>query len=97
MKKTKYIDANKLIESFGDQFYDVCDDVKETLGFSFSAIERTIKDAPDADVAPIRHGEWIYVRDSLWYNRRIYRCSLCEKTFPGTPPYCPECGAMMDS
>lgn len=47
-----------------------------------------------ADVAPVRHGRWIDVREYCG----DYMCSNCE-TLYGTNKfnYCPNCGAKMDS
>mgnify|MGYP000686310762 CR=1 FL=1 len=52
-----------------------------------------ISNLPAADVAPVRHGEWI--EDDYAFNR----CSECgyEQDFPEiTTPYCPNCGAKME-
>ena len=55
---------------------------------------RIIKNQPTADVAEVKHGEWIY-------NVKYYSCSICAgKRFNlllGTDAeYCPYCGAKMD-
>ena len=54
-------------------------------------------DAPDADVAPVRHGQW------EWDTEDIYMCSNCAekshvKEVMGRPAWgcCPNCGAKMD-
>lgn len=61
-----------------------------------------VSDAPAADVAPVRHGQWI-VRFDGPYNRRRYYCSHCGKhngvggiAQNQEKPYCPNCGAKMD-
>lgn len=54
-----------------------------------------------ADVAPVRHGRWI------WDDEAYLRCSECTQKAPVTQPYedepmshatnyCPYCGAKMD-
>ena len=54
---------------------------------------------PAADVAPVRHGQWVADCDG------ISRCSLCWAAAPAEdeywdridrPPYCHNCGAKMD-
>ena len=50
-------------------------------------------DYPAADVAPVKHGEWIQTN--------VFECSECEYSFEpeGYLPffnYCPNCGAKMD-
>ena len=48
-----------------------------------------------ADVAPVRHGQWIYDKKA----QRPY-CSVCKGYFYGATnspmSYCPNCGAKMD-
>ena len=61
-----------------------------------------IKQAPAADVAPVRHGRWL-TTDA--YPHHLY-CSVCYKTYAKNVKwveeldlpvnYCPECGALMD-
>ena len=52
---------------------------------------------PAADVAPVRHGQWI---EKEKYNFGImYDCSLCEDRILDNGHhwnYCPNCGARMD-
>lgn len=62
---------------------------------------REVSDAPTADVAPVRHGQWKYNTDF-----QVWNCSECgENPHKGTgvvvveenlPPYCPHCGVRMD-
>ena len=50
---------------------------------------------PAADVAPVRHGQWIYDKKA----QRPY-CSVCKGYFYGATnspmSYCPNCGTKMD-
>ena len=54
-----------------------------------------VASAPAADVAPVRHGQWIY-------DKKVQRpyCSVCKGYFYGATnspmSYCPNCGAKMD-
>lgn len=52
-----------------------------------------IKDIPVADVAPVKHGEWLQTN--------IFKCSECGYSFEPEGytayfNYCPNCGAKMD-
>ena len=52
-----------------------------------------IEDAPAADVAPVRHGRWMFGGDG------IVECSVCNETYDVNMlprNYCPNCGAKMD-
>ena len=53
-----------------------------------------IREAPAADVAPVKHGRWKLEND---YQSR---CTNCQKTswvdHDDEPNYCPHCGARMD-
>lgn len=71
--------------------------------------EWDIKDAPAADVAPVRHGRWECIYDDSTGETDI-TCSYCKNTrtikgcFVSTDgkscyfedDYCPNCGARMD-
>ena len=61
-------------------------------------LDNCLKDIPAADVAPLRHGRWIFDAENYEWN-----CSEChdwpidgsaddERTY-----YCPNCGAKMDA
>ena len=55
-----------------------------------------------ADVAPVRHGRWIFKVDSSWRGGGKYECSACKYGYaigayhePDEFSYCPHCGAYM--
>ena len=49
-----------------------------------------------ADVAPVRHGQWISFLDGDHIMpERYYRCSRCGRVESSRQPYC-HCGAKMD-
>ena len=54
-----------------------------------------VASAPTSDVAPVRHGQWIYDKKA----QRPY-CSVCKGYFYGATnspmSYCPNCGTKMD-
>lgn len=57
-------------------------------------IVETLKDLPSADVAPVRHGQWININEYPYE-----RCSICGETHDTVrclDNYCPNCGARMD-
>ena len=54
---------------------------------------------PSDDVAPIRHGHWIYHRDNLFPSDSTQECSYCHEEESLTlhnDSYCPSCGTKMD-
>ena len=63
-----------------------------------------IDSIPAADVAEVKHGEWIDLHDENVLYEQTYKCSVCGEWFvieAGTPKengykYCPNCGARMD-
>ena len=68
-------------------------------GASALAVYESIEDAPAADVAPVRHGRWIYHPDDLFPGDSTQECSCCHEEEYLTlynENYCPNCGAKMD-
>ena len=74
---------------------DMCGDtVAWNIGFE-------IKQIPAADVAPVRHAEWVNERMLVggFAEKWGCDCSACGATIGGPlwkPSYCPNCGAKMD-
>lgn len=65
----------------------------------------SVRRIPAADVAPVRHGEWIGVDTSYWrwYHdtartvfSKSFRCSECGRKTIIREKFCPSCGAKMD-
>lgn len=59
-----------------------------------------IEDAPAADVAPVVHGRWEYIPQTLNTLSQV-RCPFCrwwslDPSIDGAYNYCPNCGAKMD-
>lgn len=51
------------------------------------------------DVAPVRHGKWIYHMDDLYPEESTMECSVCGDFIfirGESDNYCPNCGAKMD-
>lgn len=101
----EYIDKAALIKAIGEAGRDVVADYGPEYGtewgFSWEAIKEILQDIHAADVAEVRHGEWVE------YPRAHYfKCSACKCTVPYRKAvlinekrqynYCPNCGARMD-
>lgn len=83
---SRYIDADKLsemIEARGKMLVEG----KE----AFYYIANWLNKLPPADVAEVKHGEWVH-------GECVSHCSECGvETYPeNITPYCPNCGARMD-
>ena len=48
---------------------------------------------PSADVAPVRHGRWLYVDTDT---EQFFLCNRCKKKEYWESDYCPSCGAIMN-
>ena len=75
------------MNAMGAQFY---------CGF-MNAVHR-IKDFPAADVAPVRHGKWLEVREKRLFGEHYFLCSNCKSRNGLMIPfnYCNNCGCKMD-
>ena len=55
-----------------------------------------LDDIPAADVAPVRHGEWLPTT-KWWQGGSAWKqCSECGILHLGKSNFCPNCGAKMD-
>ena len=64
-----------------------------TSGFD-EAVTR-VENFPDADVAPVRHGKWLYA-DYYDIGDVCSECDWDSKMIHPSYRYCPNCGAKMD-
>lgn len=55
-----------------------------------------VKKQPTADVAKVKHGEWITPTKINGRTFDIPHCSVCENVPCDKGNYCPNCGAKMD-
>ena len=83
--------------------------IKSLLNDSPEQVNYSREDAADcirymdaADVAQVRHGQWIEP-SRLYYGAKQYECSLCysdkfwnKHSITVKYPHCPNCGATMD-
>ena len=56
------------------------------------------KSIPAADVAPVRHGRWVFVEQRFYHGGfvNLFRGSECKVATDTDSNYCPNCGAKMD-
>ena len=64
------------------------------------AAEQLLDEIPAADVAPVVHGKWEYIPQTLNTLSQL-RCPFCgwwslDPSIDGAYNYCPNCGAKMD-
>ena len=57
------------------------------------AASNELDDIPAADVAPVRHGRWLYVDTDT---EQFFLCNRCKKKEYWESNYCPNCGCLMD-
>lgn len=51
---------------------------------------------PAVDAAPVVHGKWKLVGADKHGRGGIFVCLACDKCYPFTRDYCPNCGAKMN-
>lgn len=98
----EYIERESLVEDIKQYSHGrINGDAIEKMGLQFvnemSSIQRIVEKQPAADVAEVKHGEWI---DKKFFGVNIMVCSICEcmcevARFENFG-YCPNCGAKMD-
>lgn len=100
---SRYIDADALLEKV--QFrVRINDDTDKTIKQCVEITRNLIKNAPTADVAPVRHGQWEDRENPQWRAYEIRHCSVCGWSIHKTKlrntdlkwKYCPNCGAKLD-
>ena len=86
----EYIEREALLKKLCD------DDPANMEDYYYNAIANL----PTADVAEVKHGEWIYCPETL-HLKSGYTCSVCKDPMwhsPDVPQafnFCPNCGAKM--
>ena len=56
---------------------------------------KDIKNRPKVEAEPIKHGQWIAIRNGTMKHWKE-QCSVCKGITRGRYPYCRSCGARMD-
>lgn len=94
----RYVDIDSL--GIGRKNRDVFN-VPE-LADGWNSLYDLLEDAPTADVAEVKRGEWKKL-DGEWREQStnkpliIHQCSCCGMYYQNAPyNYCPNCGAKMD-
>ena len=59
----------------------------------FETLVSDLRDMKTADVAPVRHGRWLYVDTDT---EQFFLCNRCKKKEYWESNYCPNCGCRMD-
>ena len=90
---TEYIEREALLADI--------DAAMENEGMGYvvgQTLKRYVKRAPAADVAQVRHGRWLDVREKRLFGEHYFLCSNCKSRNGLMIPfnYCPNCGAKMD-
>lgn len=85
----RLIDAEELERLFNAQ-------IEQGATDAFDAFDDALQDALTIDAAPVVHGRWVRIGDDKRGRGGIFRCSACDKCFPHTSKFCPNCGAKMD-
>lgn len=92
-----YISRDDVLRKFIEG--DGNDDERFTEGYNFAVQEyrEKVKNMPIADVQPVKHGKWEYVRNvQLSGTIKLCECNICHNKIFGGLSYCGNCGAKMD-
>ena len=108
---SKYIDVDVFIKGFRETLLELKAQVDPDLtpkAYAYlrggEAIIEDLTKFPAADVAPVRHGEWLKAEDD-YCGLNIIQCSICHEEWcfeidddviDLNYHYCPNCGAKMD-
>ena len=95
----EYIDREAAIKAFNNFDAGRADSPPFTL-LTPEEFAEYLYELPAADVAPVRHGRWEYIPQTLNTLSQL-RCPFCgwwslDPSIDGAYNYCPNCGARMD-
>lgn len=95
-----YISREAALEAFENADADVMEDYGDGTsdwGFGRENIRETLNSVPAADVAEVRHGEWLLKHIG---HGHYWECSECHTNpciyVTENTKFCPNCGAKMD-
>ena len=94
----EYIKREAISEEIRKYYYKNPPNFSYGEGFDrgLDRAQRAILDAPSADVAPVRHGEWEIVVGSNGKEYMVCTCCRVSQDLTGVFTYCPNCGCRMD-
>ena len=94
----EYIEREAISEEIRKYYYKNPPNFSYGEGFDrgLDRAQRAILDAPSADVAPVRHGRWIWNEEGEIDWEQFYRCSNCGNKEYWESNFCPNCGCKMD-
>ena len=94
----EYIEREAISEEIRKYYYKNPPNFSYGEGFDrgLDRAQRAILDAPAADVAPVRHGEWEIVVGSNGKEYMVCTCCRVSQDLTGVFTYCPNWGAKMD-
>ena len=95
---TEYIEREAISEEIRKYYYKNPPNFSYGEGFDrgLDRAQRAILDAPSADVAPVRHGEWEIVVGSNGKEYMVCTCCRVSQDLTGVFTYCQNCGVKMD-
>lgn len=90
----RLIDADALKKVFHAEWDDVLvwDESGETTADEFCNL---VDAAPTIEAEPVKRGKWFY--DEIADEYLVFRCSACDIPSTLDTPYCPWCGAKMNT
>lgn len=94
----EYIERETLINACKKIIHDRWNETTAPVSWSHAYADfiDDIKEQPTADVAPVRHGQWVKEKKDVLIH---WHCSACRECYFLEEPnakYCPNCGARMD-
>lgn len=99
MAEKEYIERNAVVNGLRAAIKKYSDDKSEAniiTALIFQRFAKEIEAIPAADVAPVRHGQWVKEKKDVLIH---WHCSTCRECYFLEEPnakYCPHCGARMD-
>ena len=84
----EYIKREYAVDAVLDVYYDTPD-----IDLSGEKFEAAILKIQAADVAPVRHGRWLFVDTDT---EQFFLCNRCKKKEYWESNYCPNCGCLME-